>query len=129
MPFLNLGYSKSVSGLDQVKSNTNVKQDTKQQPINMFALNLCFGKDGTCTNPAISGTNRCKSCTTITTITTTTTTTGVKQVTNAQTINNKTSALDVLRKMGNSIPSYCDRCQTVGMFGMKCCCGDYYMPK
>jgi hypothetical protein len=135
MPFLNFGHSKNGSELDQYKSNTNVRSDTKPQSINMFALNLCFGKDGTCVNPVISGTNRCKSCTTATTATTATattttaTTTDAKQVTSAQTINNKTYALDVLRKMGNSIPSYCERCNNVGMFGMKCICGGYFMPK
>lgn len=41
----------------------------------------------------------------------------------------QSTGLDVLRKMGNSIASYCERCNTDGMFGMKCCCGGYFMPK
>ena len=41
----------------------------------------------------------------------------------------QSTGLDVSRKMGNSIPSYCERCNTDGMFGMKCCCGGYFMPK
>ena len=111
----------AISGTNRCKSCTNdrpIRPDTKPQPVSMFALNLCFGKDGTCTNPAISGTNRCKSCSII------------KQETKPQSsIDRTASALDVLRKMGNSIPSYCEHCNTVGMFGMKCCCGGYFMPK
>ena len=41
----------------------------------------------------------------------------------------QSTGLDVSRKMGNSILSYCERCNTDGMFGMKCCCGGYFMPK
>ena len=107
-----------ISGTNRCKSCANVRPDAKPQPNSMFALNMCFGKEGTCTNPAISGTNRCKSCS------------NDKQDTKPQTsIDRTTNALDVLRKMGNSIPSYCERCNSVGMFGMKCICGGYFMPK
>jgi len=122
---LNLCYGKgascvnpAISGTNRCKSCTNVRPDTKPQPHSMFALNMCFGKDGTCENQAIFGTSRCKSCS------------NTKQDTKPQTsIDRTASALDVLRKMGNSIPSYCELCNTVGMFGMKCCCGGYFMPK
>ena len=122
---LNLCYGRdascanpAISGTDRCKSCTNVRPETKPQPLSMFALNMCFGKDGSCTNPVISGTSRCKSCS------------NAKQDIKPQpSIDRTANALDVLRKMGNSIPSYCELCNRVGMFGMKCNCGGYYMPK
>jgi hypothetical protein len=104
--------NQAISGTNRCRSCTNDRPNTKPQPISMFALNMCFGKNGTCENQAITGSNRCLTCN------------NVKQETKPL-----ASALDVLRKMGNNIPSYCERCNTVGMFGMKCCCDGYFMPK
>ena len=42
--------------------------------------------------------------------------------TNVQSTQSLISAIEVIRKMGNSVPSYCKECRTVGIFGMKCFC-------
>ena len=41
----------------------------------------------------------------------------------------QSTGLDIACMMGISMPSYCNRCNTKGMCGMKCRCGGYFMPK
>ena len=73
-----------------------------------FDLGLCYGKDASCENMAVPGTQRCRECS------------GVPK---HEIVREKLTSM--VKKAG--LTANCEGCNSIGALGSKCSCGSYRM--